>query len=237
MSMDLSAASDAELLAEIDRRTALLRAKVAEDKRRETAAERQRRHRASVTQKPVTVTPQSVTPEENVTPVTQKPVTETPPSPAPLPDPLSPPAPTPTHVTAAGANDGQDDGKIKLPDGSRKSRPDSLDQVTARCIALGLPASDAEAIWCKWEGNGFTNDRKPMKNWHSVIRSWQLHGYLPSQKPSRVSSLNASKPNGTHHSTTANIYAESARTAHRADKLSREFAEPSRPAPLLSLDD
>ena len=50
------------------------------------------------------------------------------------------------------------------------------------CTTLGLPANDAEAIWLKWQGNGFTNNHRRVCDWRGVIRSWQLQGYLPSQK-------------------------------------------------------
>jgi hypothetical protein len=37
-------------------------------------------------------------------------------------------------------------------------------------------------VWDKWQGNGFTNGGKPMKDWRAVLRSWKGYGYLPSQK-------------------------------------------------------
>jgi hypothetical protein len=65
-----------------------------------------------------------------------------------------------------------------------KTRPASEQDVIDFCIGLKLPRSDAEYVWNKWEGNGFTNHAKPMKDWQAVIRSHQKAGYLPSQKPS-----------------------------------------------------
>lgn len=49
--------------------------------------------------------------------------------------------------------------------------------------SLGLPSSDGEACFLKWEGNGWTNKGEPVKCWKSTIRNWKLQGFLPSQKP------------------------------------------------------
>lgn len=58
----------------------------------------------------------------------------------------------------------------------------TLEEITAFCRTLGLPASDAESIFHKWEGNGWTNGPRPIKDWQATIRSWKAAGYLPSQK-------------------------------------------------------
>jgi hypothetical protein len=61
-------------------------------------------------------------------------------------------------------------------------KPESKDAVVAYAGELGLPSSDGESVWDKWQGNGFTNGGKPMKDWRAVLRSWKGYGYLPSQK-------------------------------------------------------
>jgi len=58
----------------------------------------------------------------------------------------------------------------------------SLDEILIFVKELGLPSSDAESCYWKWVGNGWTNDRKPVKDWKATIRSWRAAGYLPSQK-------------------------------------------------------
>jgi hypothetical protein len=50
------------------------------------------------------------------------------------------------------------------------------------CVTLGLPTSDGETMFHKWQGNGWSNGGKPIKDWKATIRSWKGEGYLPSQK-------------------------------------------------------
>lgn len=64
----------------------------------------------------------------------------------------------------------------------RKEKPSSKGEVEDYCIEIGLPKSDGSAVWDKWNGNGFTNGGKAMKDWKAVIRSWKGYGYMPSQK-------------------------------------------------------
>lgn len=72
---------------------------------------------------------------------------------------------------------------------SRKPRPGTigvfkptLQQLQDFCISIGLPASDGEYCFHKWEGNGWRNGNQVIKNWQATIRSWNLMGYLPSNK-------------------------------------------------------
>jgi uncharacterized protein YdaU (DUF1376 family) len=58
----------------------------------------------------------------------------------------------------------------------------TLDEAISFAVELGLPASDGEACFHKWEGNGWTNGGKKIKDWKATIRSWNAAGYLPSQK-------------------------------------------------------
>jgi hypothetical protein len=58
----------------------------------------------------------------------------------------------------------------------------TIEEVTEFIRSLGLPDTDAHATFYKWEGNGWTNGGKPIKDWKATIRSWHAGGYLPSQK-------------------------------------------------------
>lgn len=58
----------------------------------------------------------------------------------------------------------------------------TLPEITAFCTENGLPKTDAEYLFWKWEGNGWTNGGKPIKSWRATVKSWQAAGYLPSQK-------------------------------------------------------
>lgn len=63
----------------------------------------------------------------------------------------------------------------------RKNRM-TMQELRDFCVSLGMPASDGEACFNKWEGNGWTNGGKPIKDCKATIRSWKDQGYLPSQK-------------------------------------------------------
>lgn len=58
----------------------------------------------------------------------------------------------------------------------------SLTEIKDFCTEIGLPESDGEACFYKWEGNGWLNGGKPIKDWRATIRAWKASGYMPSQK-------------------------------------------------------
>jgi hypothetical protein len=58
----------------------------------------------------------------------------------------------------------------------------TLDEAKAFAVECGLPASDGESCFHKWEGNGWMNGTNRVKDWKATIRSWQAAGYMPSQK-------------------------------------------------------
>jgi hypothetical protein len=57
-----------------------------------------------------------------------------------------------------------------------------LSEVLDYCSKRRLPESDAKYFHDHWLGNGFTNNGKQIRDWRAVIRSWQIQGYLPSQR-------------------------------------------------------
>jgi len=63
----------------------------------------------------------------------------------------------------------------------KASRP-SEDEIITYCRTIDLPASDGASCFAKWEGNGWTNNRAPIKDWKATIRAWKIAEYLPSQK-------------------------------------------------------
>jgi len=69
----------------------------------------------------------------------------------------------------------------------------TLEEVTAFCREIGLPATDGHFMFHKWESNGWTNKGEPVKNWKAQIRSWKSAKYLPSQ-----SSSNPNKPTSAY---------------------------------------
>ncbi len=66
---------------------------------------------------------------------------------------------------------------------STKARPASVEAVIDFCSSVGITVDDGEYFWEKWNGDGFKNAGKSMKDWKAVIRSWKLAGHCPSQKP------------------------------------------------------
>jgi hypothetical protein len=63
----------------------------------------------------------------------------------------------------------------------RKNRM-TMKELQDFCISLGLPASDGDALFNKWEGNGWKNGKEPIIDCKATIRNWKAQGYLPSQK-------------------------------------------------------
>lgn len=76
---------------------------------------------------------------------------------------------------------------------TEKPRP-TIEEVKAHCLKLGLPESDAEWFFHKCEGNGWTNDGKPIRSWTSTISSWKAAGYMASQKQKQGHRLSPSQP-------------------------------------------
>ncbi len=72
----------------------------------------------------------------------------------------------------------EDKDKEKSP---KKSRG-TLEEIKAFAVEIGMPESDGECCFHKWEGNGWTNNKVPIKDWKATIRSWKAGKYLPSQK-------------------------------------------------------
>jgi hypothetical protein len=93
-----------------------------------------------------------------------------------------------------------------------RGRPASEQDVTDYCATLNLPRSDGEYVWAKWNGNGFTNDGRPMKDWQAVIRSHAKAGYLPSQKQKEANKSHATSNRnaGTFNAGKADAYGNAA---------------------------
>jgi hypothetical protein len=58
----------------------------------------------------------------------------------------------------------------------------SLEVIGQATAKLGLPNSDAEALYDSWLANGFKTGNHKIKNWQAVVRMWFRSGYFPSQK-------------------------------------------------------
>lgn len=66
--------------------------------------------------------------------------------------------------------------------GISKGKPEGESEVIEFCAGVGLPEADGRYFWEHWQGNGFTNGGKTMKDWKATIRSWKAANHCPSQK-------------------------------------------------------
>ena len=65
---------------------------------------------------------------------------------------------------------------------SSKNKQPSFDEVLFFCQSIGLNRIDAEYMDDSWKMSGFTNNKKPVKDWQAQIRNWKRMQYLPSTK-------------------------------------------------------
>jgi len=78
-------------------------------------------------------------------------------------------------------------GSEKIKEKLDKQKPENLEQLSQFVTEKNLTPSDADWLWHKWQGNGWTNGNKPIKCWKSTIRSWKAGGFFPSQKALKTS--------------------------------------------------
>jgi hypothetical protein len=75
-----------------------------------------------------------------------------------------------------------------------KHKPISREEVINFVKEIGMPESDGHYYFDKWEGNGYRNAGKPIKDWKAVIRSHKHAGYAPSQKQTGPSLFQRGRP-------------------------------------------
>jgi hypothetical protein len=77
----------------------------------------------------------------------------------------------------------QEKEKEKEKEGQRVSNGHpSLEELKLVCAKTGLPDSDADWLFNKWEGNGWKNNGKPIRSYPHTIAQWKSQGFFPSQK-------------------------------------------------------
>lgn len=73
----------------------------------------------------------------------------------------------------------------------------TIEELKAYAIEIGLPESDGESMFLRWEENGWMNGKNKVKCWRSGIKRWKINGWLPSQKaPSRPESYDLAVEHG-----------------------------------------
>lgn len=78
-------------------------------------------------------------------------------------------------------------------EGIAKGNPTQA-EIEAFCESIGLLKSDGETTFHKWQGNGWVNGGKKIKDWKATIRAWKGQGYMPSQRANRNSPAASGKP-------------------------------------------
>lgn len=88
-------------------------------------------------------------------------------------------------------------GRVLEEEQDKKKTKGYYLEIIDFCKSNGLYPRDAEYLWNTWEGNGWTINKRPIKDWKAAIRAWKAQGYLPSQKtpmPEDVWPQDASSP-------------------------------------------
>ena len=70
----------------------------------------------------------------------------------------------------------------------KKENP-TIDEVRVFCKELCMAENVGDFCFWKWEGNGWTNSGKPIKDWKATIRSWKAAGHLPPKQNGYTKSL------------------------------------------------
>jgi hypothetical protein len=78
--------------------------------------------------------------------------------------------------------EGEEEGKEEVSVRKKSFQKPARNELEAFCRESQLFPRDAEYLWNRWEGNGWVNGGKKIKDWKATIRSWKACGYLPSQK-------------------------------------------------------
>lgn len=76
----------------------------------------------------------------------------------------------------------KDGGRGEEGMGKQKKAKASSAEVAEFFAAEELPDSDAEWFFHKCEGNGWTNNGKPIRDWKATVRQWRCAKILPSLK-------------------------------------------------------
>lgn len=67
------------------------------------------------------------------------------------------------------------------PTAPTKKARGTMEEFKAFAKGIGLPPSDGEAMFWKFEANGWKNGRNPVKDWQATMRQWKCSSYHPSQ--------------------------------------------------------
>jgi hypothetical protein len=98
--------------------------------------------------------------------------------------------PDQTEPDASSCDEGNLFGEKPAPNQS-KARG-TLAELQAYAVKIGLPESDGESMFLRFEENGWMNGRSKVKCWQSSMKRWKHEGWHPSQKaPSRPESHDA----------------------------------------------
>jgi hypothetical protein len=90
----------------------------------------------------------------------------------------------------------KDEEKEEMPKPKSRGTVDEFHQFFA---SIGLPQSDADYTFHKWQGNGWVNGKNPIRDWKATVRQWKAGNFMPSQKATATKTY--SHANGYNEST------------------------------------
>ena len=71
---------------------------------------------------------------------------------------------------------GKECGEATPPAKAKASSPDELEEFA---ISIGCPPGQGTAAYWRWQGNGWENAGKPIKDWKGTVRAWKALNYGP----------------------------------------------------------
>jgi hypothetical protein len=86
-----------------------------------------------------------------------------------------------------GNMEGKECGEATPP--THIAKASTQEEVEAFAISIGCAPGQGTAAFWKWQGNGWQNAGKTIKDWKATVRSWHTMGYAPFTKPASAASI------------------------------------------------
>ena len=92
-------------------------------------------------------------------------------------------------LTCTRGREGNMEGNMEQGTGNKKAsqaRPQSREEFDDFFKEIGLYPRDAEAMWNRWEGNGWKSGRSRISDWKSAVLYFKSEEWMPSQKTNKI---------------------------------------------------
>ncbi len=83
--------------------------------------------------------------------------------------------PTPSSSTSSSTSK----GKQTPAEPSAKAKASTPEELEEFAISIGCPPGQGAAAFWRWQGNGWENAGKPIKDWKGTVRAWKALNYGP----------------------------------------------------------